>query len=589
MKLITNSQNRFHIPGKKLIATSVGVLDFRALNEKNENRSHSHKTAFTTPFGHYEFDRMLFGLKYAYMDNIVIYATLLEEHENLLIEHNLLIEWLREVILKLQLDKCEFLKTEVTYLCEGTVSQYLDFCKLLILAKYASRTLIDNEIKYLLRSRLKLAEYDYNVVYKARKINVNANALFRNSADFKKEYCNIMTRNISLNPNNLIDAEIISEMLEESDEEKEKDEDFKLHLSDEKPKTYVNFQIQDDSQIQEGGMKDGYNSGKRSEDHDQEENQEEEEEEDQEEDLYFVNKNENRGLKDKLLQKLFERNEIPHLEDLILGKVRTIKYKHALPISEGRRESLTMTFAAEELNLETFSITKTDYLNNVLWSNIKTALQLTFVNSSTKIIICNGLGKYPPKDLHYTIIGEMHCLSTGGHRERYIQQCLQCQLKKLVRVKTKQPMIITDTPGSSFDKVIIDVVRPLPKTEKGNEYILTCMGIPNQTSEKTAEAFVDLFVYKLVFGKIARVPSNELLSSQDKLANNLDHTAIKPGNYVFLLKEPKSDKFGDQYTGPHEVLEILNRYNIKIGIKKNSRIVHSKRLRIFYIKLHLNN
>jgi len=89
--------------------------------------------------------------------------------------------------------------------------------------------------------------------------------------------------------------------------------------------------------------------------------------------------------------------------------------------------------------------------------------------------------------------------------QRYIQQCLQCQLKKLVRVKTKQPIMITDIPESSFDKVAMDIVGPLSKTERGNEYILTlqdqltkfCMGIPlpDQTSETIAEAFIDLSVY----------------------------------------------------------------------------------------------
>jgi len=88
--------------------------------------------------------------------------------------------------------------------------------------------------------------------------------------------------------------------------------------------------------------------------------------------------------------------------------------------------------------------------------------------------------------------------------QRYIQQCLQCQLKKLVRVETKQPMMITDTPGSSFDKVAMDIVGPLSKTERGNEYILMlqdqlikfCMRIPlpDQTSETIAEAFVDKFI-----------------------------------------------------------------------------------------------
>jgi len=99
------------------------------------NLTDSYKIAFTTPFGHYEFDRMLFGLKntpatfqrlmdlilsglqgeevFVYIDDIVIYAISLEEHER---RYKLLMERLHNANLKLQPDKCEFLKTEVIYL-----------------------------------------------------------------------------------------------------------------------------------------------------------------------------------------------------------------------------------------------------------------------------------------------------------------------------------------------------------------------------------------------------------------------------------------------------------------------------------------
>jgi len=294
-------------------------------------------------------------------------------------------------------------------------------------------------------------------------------------------------------------------------------------------------------------------------------------------------------------------------------------------------------------------------------------------------------------------------------------------VEKTSTSKNQAIYVITDTPGSSFDKVAIDIVGPLPKTERGNEYILTlrdqltklCMGVPlpNQTSETIAEAFVDRFIcvlgapkailtdqgkifisdlmkkiakifrirkfrttafhrqsngslershhaleeylkqyaseqkqwnkwislaifnyntsvheatkdtpYELVFGKIARIPSNELLAPEDKLASYNDYLinlvtqlhAIQtnarknvveakfkskkyydrkinpqtfiPRDQVFLLKGPKPGKFGDQYTGPHEVLEILNRNNVRIKIGKNSRIVHPNRLRISHIK-----
>ena len=35
--------------------------------------------------------------------------------------------------------------------------------------------------------------------------------------------------------------------------------------------------------------------------------------------------------------------------------------------------------------------------------------------------------------------------------QKYIQGCLQCQLRKLMKVKTKNPMVITDTPTTAFN------------------------------------------------------------------------------------------------------------------------------------------
>lgn len=84
----------------------------------------------------------------------------------------------------------------------------------------------------ILRWRLKLAEYDYDVVYKAGKTNVNADALSRNPVNLMETECNII-KDKPLNPNNSQDAEKISRMLEESDDDGgSEDDDFHLYLSD---------------------------------------------------------------------------------------------------------------------------------------------------------------------------------------------------------------------------------------------------------------------------------------------------------------------------------------------------------------------
>ena len=54
---------------------------------------------------------------------------------------------------------------------------------------------------------------------------------------------------------------------------------------------------------------------------------------------------------------------------------------------------------------------------------------------------------------------------------------------------------------------------------------------------------------------------------------------------VFLLKGGKIRKLDTQYTGPHEVLYVLGKGNVKINKKGKPTVVHINRIKRSHINI----
>ena len=121
-----------HLGNAKFFSAFDLSAGFHQIPMNKESRKY---TAFSTPEGHFEYNKMPFGRKnasaafqrmvdqalrgligktcFAYLDDIVVYGSTIQEHnENLAI----LLERLRATGLKLQPDKCELLRPELEYL-----------------------------------------------------------------------------------------------------------------------------------------------------------------------------------------------------------------------------------------------------------------------------------------------------------------------------------------------------------------------------------------------------------------------------------------------------------------------------------------
>lgn len=139
---LPNINDLFDMLGKSMYFTTLDLASgYHQLEVQEQDKP---KTAFSTPFGHYEFNRMPFGLKTApatfqramdnvlrglqgihclvYLDDVIIFSKSLEEHAQKL---RLVFDRFRKTNLKIQLDKSHFLRKEVLYLGHTITSEGL--------------------------------------------------------------------------------------------------------------------------------------------------------------------------------------------------------------------------------------------------------------------------------------------------------------------------------------------------------------------------------------------------------------------------------------------------------------------------------
>lgn len=95
---------------------------------------------------------------------------------------------------------------------------------------------------------------------------------------------------------------------------------------------------------------------------------------------------------------------------------------------------------------------------------------------------------------------------------KFIENCENCRVNKH-KVYTKEPMVITETPGKPFDTVIIDTIGPFMTSNRGNVYAVTmicdltkylvCATAASKRAEDVAKAIFEKFI--LVHGPMRSI------------------------------------------------------------------------------------
>lgn len=150
-----------------------------------------------------------------------------------------------------------------------------------------------------------------------------------------------------------------------------------------------------------------------------------------------------------------------------------------------------------------------------------------------RLIVIRGVKRVVDEDVKCHILNDFHLLPTSAHAGTrrminnikrhfywsgidkdvldYVKKCPKCQKMKHSRY-TKQPMSITSTATYAFEKIFMDIVGPLPMDYDGNKYVLTIQcelskfieayPLANKDTVSVAKALVNNFILRFGIPRI---------------------------------------------------------------------------------------
>lgn len=220
-------------------------------------------------------------------------------------------------------------------------------------------------------------------------------------------------------------------------------------------------------------------------------------------------------------------------------------------------------------------INLTSFCNfHLKWHKIRTIIRYIFKDTEISINIFHGRIQTPKKEDIPSILEENHSNVMSGHTgfhktykkikanyqwdtmkkdiKEFIKKCESCQKNKINRKKNIKPMEITSTSTKAFQKIALDIVGPLPLSENGNKYILTLQDdltkfsqaypLPKHDAETIADCFVRNFICK--FG----IPEILLTDQGADFTSNL----IKEISKLFKIKKINTSAYHPQSNGALE-------------------------------------